>query len=543
MKYLVLVFTLLMPIAAAGQHHHSAEDAKPATLMTGLGEVHLTVSTTKPEAQRFFDQGLAFIYAFNHDEAVRSFRRAAEIDPQLAMAYWGVALALGSNYNLQADPQQQKAAHTAVRKAMELSDKATEHERAYIQALSKRYSIDAQADLQKLAVDYKNAMAELVRRYPDDLDAATLYAESMMNLRPWKLWSADGKPAEGTLEIIAVLEGVIKRNPDHTGANHYYIHAVEASPNPERGLPSAARLERLAPAAGHLVHMPSHIYIRTGDYEAAAKSNAEAIVADREYIARTGVQGVYPLMYYNHNIHFLASANGMKGRYADAIKSARELEANVKPHLKAMPMLEMFAPYATITLVRFRQWDEVMKLSEPDREMKITRSLWRFARGMALAATGQAARADEELKRLREEAAMVPADAPMGNSTARGVLQVAEFLLAGKIALARGDKNTAFELLSKGVEAEDALSYNEPPDWDLPVRESLGGALILSGDHAQAEKVFRAELEKHPRNGRALFGLHESLKRQGQTSAARLVERQFNRAWQSADTKLRVEDL
>ncbi len=543
MKYLVLLFVLFITVTASGQHHHAPEGEKSATLMPGLGEIHLKVSTANGEAQRFFDQGLAFMYAFNHDEAGRSFKRAADLDPKLAMAYWGIALSLGSNYNLQADPQQRKAAYAAVRKAIELSANASEHERAYIEALSKRYAGDEQADAQKLAADYKSAMAELVARYPDDLDAATLYAESMMNLRPWRLWGADGKPAEGTLEIIAVLEGVIKRNPEHTGANHYYIHAIEASPNPERGLPSAARLERLAPAAGHLVHMPSHIYIRTGDYDAAAKSNAEAIVADRAYIDKTGVQGVYPMMYYNHNIHFLASANGINGRYAEAIKAARELEANVKPHLKAMPMLEMFAPYATLTLVRFRRWDEVLKIEEPDREMRITRALWRFARGMAMAGTGQVKRADEEMKRLLEEAAAVPADAPMGNSTARGVLKVAEFLLAGKIALARGDKKTAFEMLTKGVEAEDSLSYNEPRDWDLPVRESLGGALILSGDYAQAERVLRAELEIHPRNGRALFGLHESLKRQGKTAAARLVEREFTRAWQNADTKLRVEDL
>ena len=277
-------------------------------LMAGMGAVHHPVSTTDAEAQRFFDQGLAFIYGFNHDEALRSFKRAAELDPQLAMAHWGVALALGSNYNLQADARQQRAAYEAIQKARALAAKASEHERAYIEALSRRYANDPQPDPQKLAVDYKNAMSDLVGRYPDDADAATLYAESMMNLRPWKLWTADGKPAEGTEEIIRVLEGVLRRNPDHTGANHYYIHAVEASPAPERALPSAARLERLAPAAGHLVHMPSHIYIRTGDYEAAAKSHADAILADRTYIEKSGAQGVYPMMYYNHNIHFLASA-------------------------------------------------------------------------------------------------------------------------------------------------------------------------------------------------------------------------------------------
>ncbi|MDQ3754628.1 MAG: hypothetical protein M3371_07850, partial [Acidobacteriota bacterium] len=309
MKYLLLVLVMVIPIITFGQHNHSANEMKPAALAPGMGEVYHPVSTDSDEAQQFFNQGLAYIYGFNHEEAVRSFRRAAELDPQLAMAQWGIALALGSNYNLQADAPQLREAYATVQKALALAAKASEHERAYIGALSKRYSNDPQADSQKLAVDYKSAMSELVRRYPDDLDAATLYAESMMNLRPWKLWTADGKPAEGTEEIVATLEGVLKRDPKHTGANHYYIHAIEASPHPERGLASAARLEKLAPAAGHLVHMPSHIYIRTGDYESAAQSNADAIVADRAYIEKSGAQGVYPMMYYNHNIHFLAAAH------------------------------------------------------------------------------------------------------------------------------------------------------------------------------------------------------------------------------------------
>lgn len=544
MRYLIPAIALLIITAPAfAQHGHPSSEAKPATLESGLGDVHHPVSTANAEAQRFFDQGLAFIYAFNHEEAILSFKRAAELDSQLAMAHWGVALALGSNYNLQAQPAQQKAAYDAAQQALALAARASENERAYIEALKQRYSADSQRDLTKLALAYKNAMSEVVKRYPDDLDAATLYAESMMNLRPWQLWKADGKPAEGTEEIVAVLEGVLRRNPTHTGANHYYIHAVEASPNPERALPSAARLERLAPAAGHLVHMPSHIYVRTGDYVAAAQSNADAIVADRAYIRKKGAGGVYPVMYYNHNIHFLASAHGMNGRSADALKAARELEANVKPYVKMMPMLEMFMPFTTVTLVRFRRWDEMLKEAAPAPELKVTGAYRHFGRGMAYVSLGQLSSAEAELKALRDVAATVAVDAPLGNSTARGVLRVAEHVLAGKLALARGDKPAALELLRKGVEAEDALNYNEPADWDLPVRESLGGALIASGDMAEAEKVFRAELIKHPRNGRALFGLIESLKRQGKTSSVQFVQREFDRAWEKADTKLRVEDL
>jgi tetratricopeptide (TPR) repeat protein len=544
MKFFMLtpLFILLVPGVALGQHSHSAKAAS-TSLASGVGDVDHPVSTTNAEAQKFFNQGLAYIYAFNHDEAVRSFKRAAELDPQMAMAYWGIALAQGSNYNHQADPTQLKEAYANLQQALALAGKAPEHERAYIEALTKRYSEDPQTDRQGLALAYRIAMGELVKRYPDDLDGATLYAESMMNLRPWKLWTPDGKPAEGTEEIVAVLEGVLRRNPNHTGANHYYIHAVEASPNADRALPSAARLGKLAPKAGHLVHMPSHVYIRTGDYHEAAESNAEAIVADREYIARTGAQGVYPMMYYNHNIHFLASANAMKGRYADAIKSARELEANVKPHLKAMPMLEMFMPYTMVALVRFNQWEEILKAPQPDSELKITTAFWHFGRGVAFAGKNQVAAAEAELKLLQNVTGTVPANAGIGNSAARDVLKVAGEMLSGKIAFVRGDKKSAIEFLRKAVEAEDAVSYNEPPDWDLPAREVLGGVLLLSGDNLEAEKVFRAEIAKHRRNGRALFGLVESLKRQNKANAAQMVQREFEKSWETADTKLRVEDL
>jgi pimeloyl-ACP methyl ester carboxylesterase len=544
MRHLCLALFLLIPVSVFGQHSHApAKAPAPVALAEGLGDINLPVTTNSPEAQKFFNQGLAYIYAFNHEEAVRSFKQATQLDPQLAMGYWGMALALGSNYNVQADGPSLLSAYTNLQKAIELAPKASEHERAYINALAKRYSSDLNVDKQKLAVDYKNAMGELAKRYPDDMDAATLYAESMMNLRPWKLWSLDGRPAEETLEIVAVLEGVLRRNPNHTGANHYYIHAVEASNNAERALPSAARLGKVAPKAGHLVHMPSHIYIRTGDYAEAAQSNVDAIAADREYITKTGNQGLYTMMYYNHNIHFLASASALKGRYADSIKAARELETNVAPHLKAMPMLEMFRPYPIISQVRFNRWDDVLKEPKPDEALKITTGFWHFARGSAYAAMNQADKADAELKALQALAKTIPADAPMGNNVAVNVMKVADLALAGKIAFARGDKQAAFNLLNQAAAAEDATSYNEPADWDLPVREVLGGMLLSSGDYAAAEKAFRAELKRHPRNGRALFGLAESLKQQGNKSSAQMVWREFEEAWKDADTKLTVGAL
>lgn len=543
MKHLILVLLLLFPVSVFGQHNHAPATERPVELVSGLGDVNFPVTTNNPEAQKFFNQGLAYIYAFNHEEAVRSFKQATQLDPQLAMGYWGMALALGSNYNVEADGPSLLSAYNNLQKAIELAPKASEHERAYINALSKRYSSDLNADKHQLVVDYKNAMGELVKRYPDDLDAATLYAESMMNLRPWKLWTLDGKPAEGTLEIVAVLENVLRRNPNHPGANHYYIHAVEASNNAERGLPSAARLGKIAPKAGHLVHMPSHIYIRTGDYDDAAKSNVDAIAVDREYIEKTGAQGLYTMMYYNHNIHFLASASALKGRYADAIKAAREIENNVAPHLKAMPMLEMFRPYAIVTLVRFNRWDDILKVPKPDESLKITTGFWHFARGSAYAAMNQPDKAEAELKALQAVVKTIPADAPLGNNVAANVMKVADLTLAGRIAFARGDRKAAFDFLNQAAAAEDATNYNEPADWDLPVREVLGGLLLANGDYAAAEKVFRDELKRHPRNGRALFGLAESLKQQGNKLSAQMVWREFETAWKDADTKLTVPDL
>jgi pimeloyl-ACP methyl ester carboxylesterase/Flp pilus assembly protein TadD len=543
MKHLFFAILLLFPIVVLGQHGHApAKEPAPATLVTGLGDINHPVTTNNPEAQKFFNQGLAYMYAFNHEEAIRSFKQAAQLDPQMAMAYWGVAIALGSNYNVPADGPALVQAYTNLKKAMELAPKASEHDRAYIDALSKRYSADVQADQTKLAVDYKNAMGELAKAYPDDLDAATLYAESMMNLHPWKLWALDGKPAEGTLEIVSVLESVLRRDPNHSGANHYYIHAVEASTNAERALPSAARLGKIAPKAGHLVHMPSHVYIRTGDYFQAAQSNVDAIAVDREYIQTSGNNGLYPAMYYNHNIHFLAAASAMNGRYADSIKSARQLEANVKPLVKAMPMLEMFLPYASESLVRFGKWDEILKEPKPDASLKIVTGFWHFARGSAYAASKETAKAEAEL------AALVAVDKSLTeerlfNNPAINVMKVAELALEGKIALARGDKQQAVDLLTKAIAAEDATDYAEPADWDLPTREVLGGALLANGDYKAAEKVFRDEILRRPRNGRALFGLAESLRKQGKEGAAKSVQGEFEKAWQHADTKLSVSSL
>src|SRR5437773_2944175 len=352
-------------------------------LLPGLGDVHHPVSTKNSRAQQFFDQGLKLVFGFNHDEARKSFQRAAELDPKLAMAWWGVSLTLGPNYNLPVDLEREKAGYDAAQRAVALKPNASESERAYIDAVAVRYSNDPKADLHQLDVIYKDAMSKLAARYPDDLDAVTLYAESAMNLNPWKLWTADGKPAEGTEEIVRVLESVLKHDPNHLGANHYYIHAVEASPHPERALPSAARLEKLAPAEGHLAHMPSHIYARVGDHSASARCNEVAMAADKKFLSETQEQGFYRLMYYSHNMHFLAYANCMRGDLAGAKSAADKLVANVTPGVKAIPMLEGFLPTPIIVLLGFERWRDILKLPAPDPSFVTTNAFWHSLRGSA----------------------------------------------------------------------------------------------------------------------------------------------------------------
>ncbi|HYO99585.1 MAG TPA: hypothetical protein VER76_05305 [Pyrinomonadaceae bacterium] len=543
---LVSLFFLAFTFTLYAQHHATTPAGTGAVvLLPGLGAHHHPVSTTNAEAQRFFEQGLILVYGFNHDEAARSFRRTAELDPQLAMAHWGIALAAAPNYNSTTmDDARRKTAHEAIQKALALSAKAPEHERAYIEAMAKRISPDAAADQTKLSTDYKEAMGAIMRRYPDDLEAATLYADAAMILNAWALWSPDGKPAPGTEEVVAVLESVLRRNPDHIGANHLYIHAVEASLLPERALPSADRLGLLSPAAGHLVHMPAHIYQRMGDYESSARVNDLAARADRAYIEAGGGQGIYPAAYYSHNLHFLAAAYSMQGRFADALKAAEQLESNVRPRLAGMSFLEDFLPTKTLLLVRFRRWDDVLKMAEPAASLTYTNALWHWARGLAFAATGKAENAEAERKIFDAAIKALRPEAKFGANAGRDVLKVAAHILGARIAAARGDRKLAVELFRQAVAAEDALSYNEPPDWYYPpTRESLGGALFAGGEYAEAERIFRADLERNRRNGRSLFGLAESLKAQGKTHEAALVRAEFERAWKKADVPLKIEDL
>ena len=545
---LTVALALLLWHSADG-HHPDQKIASPgaeppATLVQGLGSLHHPVATTRPEAQKFFDQGLTFAYAFNHPEAVRSFERAAQLDPHMTMAYWGMAMALGSNINSEIDSERETAAYGAVQKARVLAATGPEHERRYVEALAKRYSLQPQADRKTLNLEYKNAMGGLVRRYPDDLDAATLFAEAAMVLRPWRLWTADGKPEDGTLDIVATLESVLRRDPNHIGAIHYYIHAVEASPHPEWALGHAQKLPGLVPAAGHLVHMPAHIYERIGDYISAAQSNREAARADEALVRARGVEGPSALMYYGHNLHFLAVAESMAGRFSESLAAARKLEAHVAPHLKATPAVEVFLPTSTLLLVRFRKWSDVLNLPKPDATLATSTAYWHFARGMAFASTGDPARAEQEHEGfLNSEKAITEEMAGAGGVMSDRARRVADHVLRARIASAKGDSKTEIDALAKGVEIEDALGYDEPPAWYLPTRESLGRALLRNGQAAAAERVFRADLERNRRNGRSLFGLMGALASQSRAYDAVFVRQEFERAWHRADTQLRLEDL
>jgi tetratricopeptide (TPR) repeat protein len=539
---ITLLATLLAATAARAEQT-AAPAERPATLISGLGHHHHTIKTRSPEAQKFFDQGLTLVFAFNHDEAIRSFRRAAELDPDAAMPLWGIAYALGPNINLDVDPEHEKAAYEATLKAVKVAKGSPEIERAYVETLTKRYADDPKADLKQLAAAFADAMKALSEHYPDDLDAATLYAESLMDLNPWKLWSADGKPAEHTEEIITVLESVMRRDPTHVGANHYYIHAVEASPTPERALASAARLEKLVPNAGHLVHMPAHVYMRTGNYEAAARANAEAARVDDVYIKANDVQGVYPLMYFNHNLDFQSAAAAMAGRYGEAKRTAERASVNIAPVVKEMPMGEYLVPRPMLIDVRFQHWNEVLKAPEPAEGLPTSRAVWHYARGVALAAKGDVAGAAKERAAVEEEAEKIPEDALWSLNQSKAVLAVARASLDARIAAAKKDRKAAIGAWTAAVEAQDELAYDEPPPWYYPVRESLGAALFLDGQKQEAEKVFRQDLERHPRNPRSLFGLWESLKAQKKTADAEWVRRAFQDAWKSSEVEVRMEDL
>lgn len=533
----------VFPTTSRAQHHHDGQGGAPAVLRSDLGSLHHPIATTSSEAQKFFDQGLTLVYAFNHGEAARSFRRAAELDPKSPMPYWGIALALGPNYN-ETNPEDEKAPYEAIQKAKQLASDAPEVERAYVDALALRFTTDAKPNFDKLARDYAAAMREMSRRYPDDPDAATLFAESLMVLHAWSLWTNDGKPAENTLEIVSTLESLLRRWPDHCGANHFYIHAMEMAPDPERALPSAHRLETLVPGAGHLVHMPSHIYIRTGDYTAAVKSNQQAVEVDNKTPAPPGGNMTY-MIYRAHNVHFLAAAAMMDGEFEVATGAAKDLASRANTIVADMPMAEAFLPYQLFVQLRFARWDDV--LAAPPAAEKLTGLplFSHYARAVAFAAKGQAAQAETERAAMETVYKQIPPGPAFGMSYNdwATVHDVAAQTLAARIAAARGDSAGAIEHWQAAVAVQDKMNYNEPADWYYPVRESLGAALLADGKAAEAEQVFRADLNQNPRNPRSLFGLWKALEAQKKGVDADWVHAAFQTAWKGAPDQPRLADF
>jgi tetratricopeptide (TPR) repeat protein len=546
MRALAVLSVLALCVAPAMAQHQHGGTTQALELHPGLGNYHHPITTQNPEAQTYFNQGLTLLYGFNHDEAARYFRRAAALDPEAAMPYWGLALAIGPNYNDTAvDEDRAHATYDAVQKAVARALPASPREQDYIRALVQRYpSSHARSDWQQFHLDYSNAMRAVVQKYPDDLDAATMFAESLMLLRPWQLWSLDGQPAPGTLELIAVLESVLKRNPDHPGANHFYIHAVEASPHLERAIPSARRLMTLVPGAGHLVHMPGHIFLQTGDYDLAAQTNVHAAAADKAFVQRTGATGMYPLMYWTHNIHFIAYARAQQGRYDEAKQAAQEMVQNVGDAAGQMQMLEGFLLYPLMVDLRFHRWDALLQAPAPRAEQQLHRAFWQYARAMALAGQGKLPEAAAEQQQFESLRQAIPAASRfLINNTASDLLALAAATLDAQIVWACGEQEKAIHAWRRAVELEATLQYDEPPAWFYPVRQSLAVALLRNGQAQAAEAIFREAMDRHPRDGRLLFGLWQSLRAQQREHEALLVAQQFNAAWKDATVPLRLEDL
>jgi tetratricopeptide (TPR) repeat protein len=502
-------------------------------LYTDLGTHHKRISTRVPAAQQYFDQGLRLTYGFNHAEAIRSFTRAAELDPACAMCYWGIALAYGPHVNAPMDSASGVAAYAAAQKALALKSNAPVRERAYIEAVAQRYEAAPPADRARLDTAYSRAMAKLAKNYPDDLDAATLYAESLMDLRPWNYWRPDGTPYEGTTEIVRQLRRVIAANPNHPGACHYYIHAVEAV-DPKAAVPCAERLARLMPGEGHMVHMPAHIYIRVGRWNDAVKANQHAIHTDEMFIEGQNPQGVYPLAYYPHNIHFLAFASTMAGRSAQAIEASNTLTSKVNVDVaRQVGMLQEMLPYHTLTLTTFGKWDEVLAQPLPPSDIRLSYAMAYYARGVAYAAKQQWA----EAKAALDTVTAINAATPDG-AESKTPLAIAVHALTGEIASRRGDLDAGITHFREAIKVEDAGLYFEPPKWYYPVRHSLGAVLLKAGKNAEAEQAYREDLKRFPENGWSLFGLAQALKAQGKNAEAARVEARFRKAWADADVTL-----
>jgi tetratricopeptide (TPR) repeat protein len=530
--------------APAGQATAATDGLTP--LLGNLGSHRHPITISSELGQQYFDEGLILTFGFNHAEAIRSFRDAIMLDPACAMCYWGIALALGPNINAPMEPSAVPEALAALGKARDLAPSASPVEQAYIEALGARYSPDPDADRAAPDLAYANAMRTLAARYPDDLDAATLFAEALMDLSPWQYWTRDGQPTEYTGDIVATLESVLARDPEHPGANHYYIHATEASRMPERAIPSAQRLEQLVPGAGHLTHMPAHTYWRVGRYHDAARVNEQAILVD-EAALRRGVRGAdqgthsfYFLAYYPHNVHFLFAAAHMGGRSELALTAARKLVAVIpEGAYQEVPALEDYRPMPLFAMVRFGKWAEIIAEPQPAEQLKYTTGIWHWARGLAYLRQGSLDEADREYGQL---VAIAKSDA-MDELTlasfpkAATLLEIASNVLAAELANSRGRTDEAVSKLEAAAGIQDELAYIEPPAWFYPVRHNLGAVLLEAGRAVEAEAVYREDLRQYPNNGWSLLGLAKSLRAQGKPAEAAEAEQRLAEAWQHADVK------
>lgn len=521
-----------------------AAELPGAVMLDGLDGFDYPV-TANAEAQRWFNQGMILTFGFNHDAAERSFLRAAEADPSCAMCWWGAALVLGPHVNAGMDPANAGTAWTRAQKALALSESVTPRERAYIEALAHRYAEQAPADRRALDQAWADAIGEVARQHPDDSDAATLYAEALMDLQPWDYYDADGTPKGNTETIVATLEGILQRTPDHPGALHLYIHAVEASNSPDRGAIAADRLRELVPGAGHLVHMPAHIYTRVGRYRDAMTANQKAIAADNAYLAacRPG-PGVYPLGYVPHNHHFLWFAASMAGDAATALAAADATRERAEvPELIKAPGYAALQHYSLTPLfakVRFGRWDEIAALPQPDAEMPYVVAMWHYAQALAAIRQKRIQDATEHARRLTVAAADPTMEELMvwdRYSLALG-LRVAERIVAGELAAAQQRYDDAIAALETAVALDDALPYDEPPAWHSPARHTLGAVLLSAGRAAAAESAYREDLRRNPGNGWALAGLNASLRAQKRLAEAEQVRAQFEQAWANPETPI-----
>lgn len=510
-----------------------------APLFDNLGQLHFGISTENKEAQAFFNQGIRLTYAFNHAEAHRSFMEAARLDPSSAMSYWGQAYTLGPNINDPVpDTQRKLKAYEAVQKALERLSAVSPRERALIEALNTRYSADTTIDIASLNTAYMNAMAEVAAKFPEDADIQTLYAAAAMNTMPWNYWDNEGNPAPNTPAAKLALEKAMQINPDHPGAHHYYIHMVEL-PQPDLAVPSADKLGALMPAAGHLVHMPSHIYIRVGRYQDAVKANQQAILADEDYISQCYAQGLYPLAYYPHNVHFLWSAASLLGLSDLAIDAARKTAEKVPVgEMANLPFLQDFASVPLLAYTRFGKWNEILTVPYQGEDYKHLNLIRHYARGLAFVRKDNLADAKEELEALAGLKENPELEIQIANNTSRKIAAVAYEVLAGEIAAAEGKLEEGIRHLEQAVELEDQLVYNEPSAWHIPPRHNLGALLLDAGRNAEAEAVYRKDLEDLRQNGWSLIGLYQSLNAQGKDAEAQQVKQEFDTAWKEADISI-----